>query len=152
VLPPRSQFEARAPRTLPQDTSGVYRGWRRRGAGAAWGQQEGDLVCRSAATTNWHCRQIVDRAATLPDGEGWLITNVWVMNKDASPGDSGGIYVTKTWDQFLQGWIFRAAGVHVHSSTDGTCDDSAGKCRAWYSTAQDLQDFTALVICTSINC
>lgn len=113
-------------------------------------QQEGDTVCRSGATTFWRCGQIINTAASKVNGEGHMITNVWVMNVDAEGGDSGGIYVEPQYND-SQGWRYPAAGVHVHSGDDTKCAVE-GICRAWYSTAQDLETLTQLVICRSSSC
>ncbi len=113
-------------------------------------QQEGDTVCRSGATTFWRCGQIINTAASKANGAGHKITNVWVVNGDASGGDSGGIYIEPQYSD-SQGWRYPAAGVHVHSTDDTHCDNT-GICRSWYSTTQDLEDLTQLVICRSSGC
>jgi hypothetical protein len=115
-------------------------------------QQEGDPVCRSGATTKWMCGLIINTAANKPNGEGHMISNVWVMNKDAEGGDSGGIVVERYEAPPHGEFAYRAAGVHVHSGNDQTCLSDPTKCRAWYSTAQDLEDLTQLVICRSSGC
>ena len=73
-------------------------------------QQDGDTVCRSAAKTGYRCGVIKNHLVSKPNGQGKTITRVWVMDRDASGGDSGGIMPTKTFDQFLQTWIYRVAG------------------------------------------
>ena len=115
-------------------------------------QQEGDPVCRSGAKTKWLCGVIINTAASKANGEGHMITNVWVMNRDAKGGDSGGIVVERYEAPPHGEFAYRAAGVHVHSGDDQTCVADPSKCRAWYSTAQDLEDLTQLVICRSSGC
>lgn len=66
-------------------------------------------------------------------------------------GDSGGIVVERYEAPPHGEFAYRAAGVHVHSGNDDKCRDE-GICRAWYSTAQDLEDLTQLVICRSSGC
>jgi len=115
-------------------------------------QQEGDPVCRSGAVTDWMCGVIINTAANKKNGEGHIITNVWVMNKDGRAGDSGGIVVERYEAPPHGVFAYRAAGVHVHSGDDDSCLADPSKCRAWYSTAQDLEDLTQLVICRSGGC
>ena len=54
-------------------------------------QNVGDLLCRGGATTDVRCGQIhqVDTTKLVPGSGGYWSDHQWVVNFDASPGDSG---------------------------------------------------------------
>jgi hypothetical protein len=116
-------------------------------------QQEEAAICRSAKTTGFRCGLIkntqADKWVCDSDGTCWDLIDVHTMNKDAQGGDSGGLYRMSLYGP---PWYYGAAGVHSHSSEPGTCDDSAGECRAWYTTVNRLENQTILTVCASGRC
>jgi hypothetical protein len=123
--------------------------------GIAWDaqQQEEAAICRSAKTTGFRCGLIkntkADKWVCDSDGTCWDLLDVHTMSKDAQGGDSGGLYRMSLYGP---PWYYGAAGVHSHSSEPGTCDDSAGECRAWYTTVERLENQTILTVCASGRC
>jgi hypothetical protein len=119
-------------------------------------QQVHDTVCRSGITTQWTCGLILiaGTADTRPtDNNGtWEIKHVWVVDFDAQGGDSGAPY-TKIYgyDPVSGNPLWAIAGVHSHSGND-QCDPDTN-CRAWYSSAQRIENkVDGLTFCTSSGC
>jgi hypothetical protein len=93
------------------------RGWR-----VLAGQGAGSMVCRSAYASGFWCGQVTLIEKQM-DVDGRLINHMWVVDFDATPGDSGGPYGMETAVDTLI-----AYGTHSDSPTNH--DPPGGT--AWY--------------------
>ncbi|MCY7287541.1 MAG: S1 family peptidase [Cryobacterium sp.] len=126
-------------------------------------QLQGDLIYRAGRTTDLRSGLITarnQRRKTIGNGNTYWIDDMFVMDRDARGGDSGGPY----WVEYdFSGWRFRmVAGIHSHSTPDtndpdNPCeeddnDPDVPNCRAWYTTADTFEDESPLTICTLATC
>jgi hypothetical protein len=113
---------------------------------------EDEELCRSGGTSLWDCGQVkatcVDKSngVNLPNGDPkWTIECVATLGRDSTGGDSGA-----PWVREKSGSNVAAAGIHVHSSVDGSCSGTA--CRSWFSKANRAQNDSDAAICISASC
>ncbi len=126
-------------------------------------QLVGDLVFRAGRTTGLRSGLITARNArrkTIGGGVVYWIDGVFVMDRDARGGDSGGPYWVEY--DFAGDRFYAVAGIHSHSTPDTNdpetpCEEDDNDpdvidCRAWYTTAQTFEAETPLTICTLQTC
>jgi V8-like Glu-specific endopeptidase len=109
-------------------------------------QNVGDFICRNGKTSGWWCGHIKYEDRTR-DVDGKDIDHQWVVDFDASPGDSGAPYITDAGTGASFAW-----GIH----SDSTSADPPGG-EAWYSpigwVLQKLNSYgTPIELCLNGTC